>query len=149
MGLKKQPRIRPYRMSRAGRSLLHRIESLVSKNKIGKGKKTFGVNKNNLIEITKEATSTTFLDITHVNVRSIRNKAPQFQLEIGAQGIDVCAISETWLRPSDEEAIPLQQITPPGYDIISYPRSNGKTGGGLAVFLKKHIKLQNHSIMKI
>ena len=83
-----------------------------------------------------------------MNVRSIRNKAPQFQLEIGAQGIDVCAITEIWLRPSDEEAIPLQQIIPPGYDIISYPRSNGKTGGGLAVVYKKHIKLQNHSIMK-
>ena len=88
------------------------------------------------------------MDIAHVNVGSIRNKAPQFQLEIGAQGIDVCAITETWLRPADEEAIPLQQITPPGYDIVSYPRSNGKTGGGLAVVYKKHIKLQNHSIMK-
>ena len=149
MGLKKQPRIRPYRMSRAGRSLLHQIESLVSKNIIGKAEKTiFGVNKNNLIEITKEANNTKFLDITHMNVRSIRNKAPQIQLEIGAQGIDVCAITETWLRPSDEEAILLQQITPPGYDIVSYPRCNGKTGGGLAVVYKKHIKLQNHSNMK-
>ena len=83
-----------------------------------------------------------------MNVRSIRNKAPQVQLEIGAKGIDVCATTETWLRPSDEEAILLQQITPPGYDIVSYPRSNGKTGGGLAVVYKKHIKLQNHSIMK-
>ena len=83
-----------------------------------------------------------------MNVRSIGNKAPQFQLEFGAQGIDVCAITETWLRPSDEEAIPLQQIPPPGYDIISYPRYNGKTGGGLTVVYKKHIKLQNHSIMK-
>ena len=61
MGLKKQPRNRPYRMSRAGRSLLHQIERLVSKNTIGKAVKTiFGVNKNNLIEITKEATSTKF-----------------------------------------------------------------------------------------
>ena len=75
MGFKKQPRIRPYRMSRAGRSLLHWIESLVSKNIIRKAKETtFGVNKNNLTEITKEAMSTKFLDITHVNVRSIRNK---------------------------------------------------------------------------
>ena len=88
------------------------------------------------------------MDTTHVNARSIRNKAPQVQLEIGAQRIDVCAITETWLRPSDEEAIPLQQITPPGYDIISYPRSNGKTGRGLAVVYKSHTKLQNHGIMK-
>ena len=88
------------------------------------------------------------MDIAHVNVRSIRNKAPQFQLEISNQGIDICTITETWLKPPHEETIPLQQITPPGYIIISYPRSNGKTGGGLAVVYKKHIKLQNHSIMK-
>ena len=136
-------------MSRAGRSLLHQIKRLVSKNTIGKAEKTiFGVNKSNLIEITKEATSTKFFDIAHVNVRSIRNKAPQVQLEIGAHGIDVCAITETWLRQSEEEDILLQQITPPGYDIVSYPRSNGKTGGGLAVVHKKHLKLQNHCIMK-
>ena len=149
MGLKKQHRNRPYRMSRAGRSLLHWIKRLLSKNTIGKaGKTIFGVNKSNLIEITKEANSAKFFDITHVNVRSIGNKAPQVQLEIGAQGIDICAITQTWLRPSEEEAILLQQITPPGYNIVSYPRSNGKTGGGLAVVHKKDIKLQNHCIMK-
>ena len=149
MGLKKQPRNRPYRMSRAGRSLLHLIERLVSRNTVGKAEKTiFGVKKSNLIEITEEANSTMFFDITHMNVRSIRNKAPQFQLEIGTQGIDIYAITETWLRPSEEEAILLQQITPPGYDIVSSPRSNGKTGGGLAVVHKKHIKLQNLCIMK-
>ena len=69
-------------------------------------------------------------------------------MEISTQGIDICAITETWLKPPDEETIPLQQITPPGYNIISYPRSNGKIGGGLAVIYKKHIKLQNHSTMK-
>ena len=74
MGLKKQPRTKPYRMSRAGRSLLHQIESPVSKNIIRKAKETtFGINKNNLIEITKEATSTKYLDISHMKVRSIRN----------------------------------------------------------------------------
>ena len=106
LGLKKQPRNRPYRMSRAGRSLFCHIERLVSKNITGKAEKTiFGVNKSNLIEITKEAKSTNFFDIAHVNVRSIRNKAPQVQLELGSQGIDVCVITETWLKSSKEEAI--------------------------------------------
>ena len=148
MGLKKQLRIKPYRTSRAGRALLHRIESLTSRDKRKVKETTSGINRNNLIEVTKEAASTKYLDIAHVNVRSIRNKAPQFQLEISNQGIDVCAITETWLKSPDEETIPLQQITPPGYNITSYPRSNGKTGGGLAVIYKKHIKLQNHRTMK-
>ena len=38
-GIKKTTETRPYRMSWAGRSLLHQIESLVSKNIIGKAKK--------------------------------------------------------------------------------------------------------------
>ena len=66
----------------------------------------------------------------HVNVRSIRNKVPQVHMDLGTQGIDVCAITEAWLKPDEEESILLQQITPPGYNIISYPRSNGKTGSG-------------------
>ena len=106
LGLKKQPRDRPYRMSRAGRSLFHHIERLVSKNITGKAETTIlGVNKSNLIEITKEAKSTEIFDNTHVNVRSVRNKAPQVQLELGSQGMDVCAITETWVRSSKEEAI--------------------------------------------
>ena len=130
MGLKKQLRIKPYRTSRAGRTLLHQIESLTSRDKTRKVKETTsGINRNNLIEVTKEAISTKYLDIAHVNVRSIRNKAPQFQLEISTQGIDICAITETWLKLPDEETIPLQQITPPGYNIISYPRSDGKLVG--------------------
>ena len=106
LGLKKQSRDRPYRMSRAGRSLFHHIESLVSKNITGKAEKIItGVNKSNLIEITKEAKGTKFFDIAHVNVRSVRNKAPQVQLALGSQGIDVCVITKTWLRPSKKEAI--------------------------------------------
>ena len=52
------------------------------------------------------------------------------------------------LKPDEEESILLQQITPPGYDIISYPRSNGKTGGVLAAVHKNHIKLQKNCILQ-
>ena len=80
MGLKKQLRIKPYRTYRAGRALLHRIESLTSRDKRKVKETTSGINRNNLIEVTKEAVSTKYLDIAHVNVRSIRNKAPQFSI---------------------------------------------------------------------
>ena len=36
----------------------------------------------------------------------------------------------------------------PGYNIISYHRTNGKTGGGLVVVHKNHIKLQNYCILQ-
>ena len=89
-----------------GRSLFHYIETIVLKMITENADKIkFGVNKNNLTEITKKAKSTKCFTIAHVNVRLIRNKAPQVQLELGTQGIDVCAIMETWLKPSEEEAI--------------------------------------------
>ena len=86
LGLKKQPRDRPYRMSRAETRLVHYIKTIVSKKKTEKYNS--GVNKSNLIEIKKKAKSTMFFTIAHVNVRSVRNKAPQVQLELGTQGIE-------------------------------------------------------------
>ena len=149
LGLKKQPRDRPYRISRVGKRLFHYIETIVSRKKTKTtGQIITGVNKSNLVPIEKKARSTKFFTIAHVNIRSIRNQAPQVQLELGTQVIDICAITETWLKPHEEESILLQQITPPGYDIISYPRQNGKTGGRLVVVQKNHIKLQKHCILQ-
>ena len=54
----------------------------------------------------------------------------------------------TSVETDEEESILLQQITPPGYESISYPRSNGNTGGGLAVVHKNHIQLQKHCILQ-
>ena len=127
VGLKKQLRDRPYRTSRAGRRLFHYIETIVSRKKTETAREIItGVTKAIIIAIKKKAKSTKFSTITHVNIRSITNKAPQVQLELGTQGIDICAITETWLKPDEEESILLWKITPPVYDIISYPRPNGK-----------------------
>ena len=106
LGLRKQLRGRPYRMPRAGRRLFHYIETIVSKKKTKTTEEIIiGVNNSNLIAVRKKALSTKFFTITHVNVRSIGHKAPQVQLEISTQGIDVCAITETWLKPDEEESI--------------------------------------------
>ena len=95
LGLKEQLRDRPYRMSRAGRRLFHYIETIVSKKKTKTTEEIIiEVNNSNLIAVKKKALSTKFFNIAHLNVRSIRNKAPQVQQEIGTQGIDVCAITE-------------------------------------------------------
>ena len=55
LGLQKQPRDRPYRMSRAGRRLFHYIETIVSKTKIKTTEEIIiGVNKSNLTVVKKE-----------------------------------------------------------------------------------------------
>ena len=96
LGPKKQLRDRLYRMSRVGKRLFHYIETIVSRKKtVTKREIITGVNKSNLTAFKKKARSTKFFTITHVNVRSMRNKASQVQLELGTHGIDVCAIRET------------------------------------------------------
>ena len=53
----------------------------------------------------------------------------------------MCAITETWLKPDD--VIHPEEIVPPGYDILSKPRSNGRLGGGVALAYKSSIKVNN------
>ena len=43
----------------------------------------------------------------------------------------MCAITETWLKPDD--VIHPEEIVPPGYDILSKPRCDGRLGGGVAL----------------
>ena len=53
----------------------------------------------------------------------------------------MCAITETWLKPDD--VIHPDEIVPPGYDILSKPRSDGRLGGGVALAYKSSIKVNN------
>ena len=79
------------------------------------------------------------------NAHSISNKVSQFQLEICNRNTDICAITETWIKQDDIDAmkkeVPLQ-----GYKILSRPRSGGKTRGGLALVYRDHysVKELNH-----
>ena len=78
LGLKKQLRDGPYRMSRPGTRLFHYIETIVARKKTKTTDQIItGVNKSNLVAIEKKPRSKKFFTIAHVNVRSVRNKAPQ------------------------------------------------------------------------
>ena len=53
----------------------------------------------------------------------------------------MCAIAETWLKPDD--IIHPKEIAPPGYDILSKRRSDGKLGEGVALVYKSSMKVNN------
>ena len=53
----------------------------------------------------------------------------------------MCAITETWLKPDD--VIHPDDMVPPGYDILSKARSDGRLGGGVALAYKSSIKVNN------
>ena len=83
----------------------------------------------------------THLSLAHVNAWSIRNKIGPFQYYLQEEKINLCAVRETWLKP-DDMVLP-REITPPGYDILSQPRSDGRQGGGVALVYNSSIKVHN------
>ena len=47
-------------------------------------------------------------------------------------------LTETWLRPAGDEA-KIADLAPPGYSVLSFPRSGAK-GGGIAFVIRDSLK---------
>ena len=75
-----------------------------------------------------------------MNAWSIRNKIGSFQHYLQDEKIDLCAVTETWLKPDD--IIHPREITPPGYDILSKPRTDERLEG-VALVYKSSMKIKN------
>ena len=81
------------------------------------------------------------MSLAHVNAQSIGNKISPFQHYLHDEEINLCVVTETWLKP-DDMVLP-REITPPGYDILSQPRSHGRQGGGFALVYNSSLKVHN------
>ena len=92
----------------------------------------------NLLSIQPNKERHTYLSLAHVNAQSIRNKIGSFQHYLQDEKIDLCVVTETWVKPDD--IIHPKEITPPGYDILSQPRTDGRQGGGVALVYNSSIK---------
>ena len=68
----------------------------------------------------------TNLNLSHINACSIVNKIDPYQMELTNSNIDVCAITETWLKTDD--VLKAKMVPPPNYNIYSMPRTTGKWG---------------------
>ena len=79
------------------------------------------------------------LKLLHINARSICNKIPSLHHSIYENNIDICAVSETWIKQDDDH--PQRELAPPGYKVLSYPQSDGCVGAGLAFILKDYLKV--------
>ena len=89
------------------------------------------------------------LHLTHLNIRSLTggNKLDMFKAQLSDSGIDIFALSETWLS----EAIPNNIIEVPSYTVSRLDRSWHKTkeysapkrGGGLAMYVKEGIQFSD------
>ena len=99
-------------------------------------------NLENIREIKLHQLRVTQLALSSVNARPIRNKTNSFQQYITENNIDLCVITETWIKETDDINL-TNEIPPMGYNIISHPCKTGKQGGGLALTYRNTIKLQD------
>ena len=109
------------------------------------------LNLNNLRDLSPDPElpnlSTRSLNIAHVNVRSIRNKADFLHEIMVRECLDIILISESWLKNNMEDNIWLQsQSFTKEYDHQSIPRPGKRKGGGLLLLWKKHLKVKNIQI---
>ena len=138
LGIKRQ--LRQYRHSRAGKKLFGRILTQITgtrtqfKHRLGGG-----VVSTNLLKLQADTTKQYNCKLAHINARSITNKSGPIQHYLHDQEIDICTITETWVKTHDQTAP--KEILPPGYNIITKPRPDGRCGGGLAITYKSSISV--------
>ncbi len=100
-------------------------------------------NPNNLISIPLNNNVTTALTsqpnmlcFATINARSLRNKTAVFVDHIVEQNIDVCVVTETWLKDKDTAS-----ICQSGYLFESFPRQSNRSGGGTGVMFNSSLNV--------
>ena len=78
-----------------------------------------------------------------VNCRSIVNKTSDFKVEFMEHYLEVCALTETWIREGDDTTA--IQLCPDGYSSVSIPRE-GRIGEGIVVVHRSDITLRSKSV---
>ena len=106
LGIKRQPLNKTIRRSRAGTRLFHRIRTMIgNRSECVSVHNSVGPRSTNLIPLNTATAhqheSSKSYKISHINVRSIMNKIPQFHQYILDGNIAICAITETWIREDD------------------------------------------------
>ena len=134
-----------YRRSRSGQNLFYRIATISRRLKDTPTciQKQTSRQENLIYPNLQTWKPKGIISLSHINARSVCNKSLELQTYITWRSIDLCAITETWLRPDDQ--VSLAAITPSGYKALSKPRLEGR-GGGIALIYKKCITIKEINI---
>ena len=73
-----------------------------------------------------------------INCRSVVNKTQDIQLELVLNNLDLCILTETWIR-EDDTTTP-GRLSPSGYKALSISR-HGRTGGSIAIVYKNDLNI--------
>ena len=71
------------------------------------------------------------------------NKINDIKHEIYNHNLDLCALTETWIKEDENNTIP-NHLCPSGYNNISIPRIN-RTEGGIALVYKSNLDVKINS----
>ena len=137
---------RPYRKSRAGKKLCYKISSLVNRPRLYRPRNHMNSHRNyiKIIPTVNMQCNKTFdCRCAIVNCHSVVNKTSDFKVELIDHKLDICALTETWIREGDVTTA--VQLCPEGYSAVSIPRE-GKTGGGIGVVYRSDIILKSKSV---
>ena len=84
-----------------------------------------------------------FLFCGLANARSLVSNKHLFNYHLTVTGLDLLAITETWLNDDIGDVI-LRDVCPAGYSAIHCPRASGR-GGGIALLFRDSIRVIGHN----
>ena len=73
-----------------------------------------------------------------MNCRSVTNKTQEIQVELTNNNLDVCVLTETWIK--EDNNITPTRLCPNGSKPLSISRPD-RTGGGTAIVFKKDLNV--------
>ena len=76
-----------------------------------------------------------------VNSRSVRNKIAVIIDHMVDSGIDICTITETWLKECD--SVSIAGLSTAGFVFRSFPRQSGRSGGGTGILCKESLNVKS------
>ena len=154
LSIRKQRNYKSYRRSRGGRTIFHQISTIINQlenwshlNKHCSRPSQIIHCRNILpVQLDNAKVKSTSVSITHcalINCRSVINKSADLQVKLVHNKVDICPLTETWIKEDDTTTE--SQISPPGYNAISVPRSY-KQGGGIAIVYKDSITTEKQHL---
>ena len=105
------------------------------------------VNWNNLLKIRHNSLQSQSILAHHedlsgalINCRSVINKTQEIQLELIRNKLDLCILTETWIKEGD--TVTPTRLCPKGYKSLSISRHD-KIGGGIAIVYKSELNISS------
>ena len=139
-------KVRQYRRSKVGTGLFHKIATMSTKLRLHRPRNRTIVQGNNIniaTIVNEHHRKAIDLKCATINSHSIVNKTADFKVELIEHNLDVCSLTETWIREGDDTTA--IHLCPDGYSSVPIPRE-GRIRGGIAIVHKSDITLRSKSI---